>query len=196
MNRDLPGDCPPLETLTAFALSALHEHEGSACAIHIAECAECLRKFDSLTLVAAALPQWPYDILRPGPGLWRRLTQRLSLESGLAALPALPDEPEPPWEEVAPGTFCKVLAEDEPSDRVSMLVRLLPATDYPPHEHADVEELHLLEGELWIDGRKLTQGDYNRADAGSADRRVWSDTGCTCLLITSLRDRLISRPEP
>jgi anti-sigma factor ChrR (cupin superfamily) len=71
-----------------------------------------------------------------------------------------------------------------------MLVRLAPATQYPPHRHAGVEELHLLQGELWIDERKLSAGDYNRAEAGSADRRVWSETGCTCLLITSPRDML------
>ena len=29
-----------------------------------------------------------------------------------------------------------------------MLVRLAPGAAYPPHRHAGVEELHLLEGEL------------------------------------------------
>jgi hypothetical protein len=53
-----------------------------------------------------------------------------------------------------------------------------------------VEELHLLEGELWIDERKLYPGDYNRAEAGTGDKRVWSETGCTCVLITSTRDIL------
>lgn len=32
---------------------------------------------------------------------------------------------------------------------------------YPAHTHAGAEELHLLEGELWINGRKLVPGDYN-----------------------------------
>jgi anti-sigma factor ChrR (cupin superfamily) len=73
-------------------------------------------------------------------------------------------------------------------DRVSMLVRLAPGTEYPPHRHAGTEELHLLEGELWIEDRKLFPGDYNRAIAGTADKRVWSETGCTCLLITSPSD--------
>ena len=55
---------------------------------------------------------------------------------------------------------------------------------------AATEELHLLDGELWIDDRKLSAGDYNSAVAGSADKRVWSETGCTCLLITSPSDVL------
>jgi len=48
--------------------------------------------------------------------------------------------------------------------------------------------LHLLDGELWINDRKLYPGDYNRAEPGTADKRVWSETGCTCVLITSTRD--------
>ena len=71
-----------------------------------------------------------------------------------------------------------------------MLVRLAPGVAYPPHSHAGVEELHLLLGELWIDDKKLYPGDYNRAERGSADKRVWSETGCTCLLITSPSDAL------
>jgi anti-sigma factor ChrR (cupin superfamily) len=69
-------------------------------------------------------------------------------------------------------------------------VKLLPNVEYPPHMHAGVEELHLLEGELWIDSRKLFPGDYNRGEPGTGDKRVWSETGCTCVLITSAKDPL------
>jgi anti-sigma factor ChrR (cupin superfamily) len=105
-------------------------------------------------------------------------------------LPASPQWAEPEWKKVAPGISCKLLATDTDRDRVSMLVRLEPGVDYPPHRHAGVEELHLLHGELWIDERKLHPGDYSRAEAGSADQRVWSETGCTCVLITSPGDEL------
>jgi hypothetical protein len=53
-----------------------------------------------------------------------------------------------------------------------------------------VEELHLLDGELWIEDRKLVPGDYNYGPPGHTDVRVWSETGCTCVLITSTRDTL------
>ncbi len=105
-------------------------------------------------------------------------------------MPAVPQWSEPDWEEVAPGISCKVLATDEEKDVVSMLVRLLPYVPYPSHTHAGVEELHLLDGELWIDRKKLYPGDYNRAEAGTGDQCVWSETGCTCVLITSTRDLL------
>jgi len=60
-----------------------------------------------------------------------------------------------------------------------------------PHTHAGVEELHLLDGELWINGRKLVPGDYNYGEPGALDESVWSETGCTCALITSTGDLLL-----
>jgi anti-sigma factor ChrR (cupin superfamily) len=51
--------------------------------------------------------------------------------------------------------------------------------------------LHLLHGELLIDDKKLQAGDFIRAEAGSVDHRVWSETGCTCVLITSTRDAIL-----
>jgi anti-sigma factor ChrR (cupin superfamily) len=72
-----------------------------------------------------------------------------------------------------------------------MLVRLAPGTDYPRHRHAGVEELHLLHGELMIGDKKLYPGDYNRAEADTVDHRVWSETGCTCVLLTSTKDVLL-----
>jgi hypothetical protein len=50
--------------------------------------------------------------------------------------------------------------------------------------------LHLLDGELWIDERNLFPGDYNYGAPGAGDERVWSETGCTCLLVTSTKDAL------
>ena len=84
----------------------------------------------------------------------------------------------------------QILSTDEHRDRISMLVRLDPNVEYPPHTHAGVEELHLLQGELWIDNRRLVPGDYNRAEPGTSDARVFSQTGCTCVLITSPHDAL------
>jgi len=84
----------------------------------------------------------------------------------------------------------KMLTTDPDKHLVSMLVRLAPGTSYPPHTHARAEELHLLDGELWIEDRKLRPGDYNRAELGTSDSRVWSETGCTCVLTTSTRDIL------
>jgi anti-sigma factor ChrR (cupin superfamily) len=132
----------------------------------------------------------PADILWPEASLWDRLATRIAADAETPVLPAASSPAEPDWEEVAPGISCKLLSTDALHDRVSMLVRLAPGAAYPPHTHAGVEELHLLAGELWIDNRRLFPGDYNRAEPETADRRVWSRTGCMCVLITSTRDRL------
>ena len=131
------------------------------------------------------------DILNPSASLWQRLARRIALEPNARA-PSAPVEQwrEPDWQSVAPGISVKMLAQDAASGMVSMLVRLVPGGEYPPHTHAGLEELHLLEGELWIDERKLYPGDYNRAEPGTGDKRVWSETGCTCVLITSTKDVL------
>jgi RNA polymerase sigma factor (sigma-70 family) len=131
------------------------------------------------------------DLLRPSTSLQERLARRIAAHTGgQPVLPAAPQWSEPDWEEVAPGISCKLLATDAEKHRVSMLVRLAPDASYPPHTHAGVEELHLLNGELWIDERKLVPGDYNLGVPGGGDQRVWSETGCACVLFTSTKDVL------
>jgi anti-sigma factor ChrR (cupin superfamily) len=130
-------------------------------------------------------------LLSPRESVREQLAQRIATETGLPSATARATRwNEPPWNEVSPGIFCQLLANDSDAKRVSMLVRLLPGVEYPPHQHAGVEELHLLEGELWIDARKLYAGDYNIAMPGSGDKRVWSETGCVCVLVTSTEDIL------
>jgi anti-sigma factor ChrR (cupin superfamily) len=158
---------------------------------HIASCPDCRRELESLRPVLDRFVSWPTDVLRPGISLQRRLARRIAQETGKQPVqPPARRWCEPAWEQVAPGIECKLLAADAQRHRVSMLVRLAPGASYPPHTHADVEELHLLDGELWIDERKLVPGDYNYGAPQAVDERVWSETGCTCLLVTSTRDIL------
>lgn len=189
-------DCISIESLTSFAVGAVPSAKADEYAIHLTECAHCEREFDSLRVLAANLAAWPKEVLQPSASLWDRLSARLPRQQEVPPLPAADLPGEVLWEEVSPGISCSILAADFVTDRVSMLVRLQPGVDYPAHEHADLEELHLLEGELWINDRKLLAGDYSRAEAGSADHRVWSETGCTCVLITSMRDRLLDQLAP
>jgi anti-sigma factor ChrR (cupin superfamily) len=185
-------ECDQTELVALHALGALRHEDSCAVQAHIASCSECQQELESLRPVVESFASWPTDLLRPAESLWDRLARRIADESGTVPLPhAAPERLEPEWEEAAPGISCKLLATDTERHRVSMLVRLAPKTEYPPHTHAGLEELHLLAGELWIDDRKLYPGDYNRSEPGTADQRVWSETGCTCVLITSLRDVLV-----
>jgi len=194
--RSLNGNsCEQSEATCAYAAQALAASEVAAAEAHIAACPDCQRELESLRPVIDSLVSWPADVLRPTPSLQARLALRIAEETGKE--PVLPPSrrgaqawSEPEWEEVAPGIECKLLATDTERHRVSMLVRLAPGASYPAHTHAGAEELHLLDGELWIDERKLFPGDYNYGAPGAGDERVWSETGCTCLLVTSTKDVL------
>jgi anti-sigma factor ChrR (cupin superfamily) len=183
--------CPHSERTCAYALQALPANEAVAAEAHIAACPQCRRELESLRPVVDRFPAWPTDVVRPAASLQERLARRIAEETGKEPVPPPARTwSEPDWEKVAPGIECKLLATDEERHRVSMLVRLAPGASYPAHTHAGVEELHLLEGELWIDERKLIPGDYNYGAPGAGDERVWSATGCTCVLITSTKDTL------
>lgn len=181
--------CDQAELVGVAAIGALSLFELSAAEAHLSACWQCRRELESLRPVVDSFVAWPTDVLRPAASLRERLARSIAPHADMRAM--APERwPDPEWEEVAPGISCKLLATDTEKHMVSMLVRLAPGTDYPPHTHAGVEELHLLEGELWIDERKLHAGDYNRAAAGTSDKRVWSKAGCTCVLVTSTRDAL------
>jgi anti-sigma factor ChrR (cupin superfamily) len=169
----------------------LASNKVAAVEAHIASCVECQHELESLRSVVNQFVSWPTDVLRPTASLQMRLALRIAEETGeQPMLPPAQQWAEPDWEQVAPGIECKLLATDTERQRVSMLVRLAPGANYPAHTHAGVEELHLLAGELWIDERKLFPGDYNYGAPGANDERVWSETGCTCVLITSTKDIL------
>ena len=181
-----------LDSVFLYALHALPPSEVPVVEAQISACAECRREVETLRPLLGSFVSWPTDVLRPATSLWDRLSQRIAAETGTQPVSPAPSRSvEPEWEAVAPGISCKLLATDTEKRRVSMLVRLAPGTDYPAHRHAGVEELHLLHGELRVDGKKLQPGDYLRSELDSVDRRVWSETGCTCVLLTSTDDVIL-----
>jgi hypothetical protein len=186
-----PRPCAQSEVTCAYAAQALPPSEIGAAEAHIARCRECQRQLRGLRPVLDRFVAWPTDVLRPSASLQQRLARRVAADTGKEpVLPPAPQWSEPGWEQVAPGIECKLLADDAENHRVSMLVRLAPGASYPAHTHAGVEELHLLDGELWINGHKLVSGDYNYGAPGALDESVWSETGCTCVLVTSVKDVL------
>ena len=185
------GRCDRTELVAGYALDTLPPNEAAELEAHAAECKACKEQLEWLRPIVASLVTWPTDVLRPSASLQERLARRIAAETGSEPiLPAGSLWKEPEWKEVAPGISCKILATDTERDRVTMLVRLLAGASYPPHTHAGVEELHLLDGELWIEDRLLYPGDYNYGKPGDSDQRVYSETGCTCVLITSPSDVL------
>jgi quercetin dioxygenase-like cupin family protein len=180
-----------LDLLFLFALQALPPHEMASVEDQILSCHECRQEIETLRPVVRSFVGWSTDVLRPAESLWGRLATRIASETGTKPfVPPLEAPAKPQWEEAAPGIHVKILARNTQIDSVSMLVRLDPGTDYPAHRHAGIEELHLLHGILKVDDRTLYPGDFIHAEAGSVDHRVWSETGCTCFLMTSTEDAL------
>jgi hypothetical protein len=174
-----------------YVLQVLPPTEIAGAETHFSSCTDCQQELESLRPLVGAFTSRPTDVVRPAQSLWPRLAQRIGNETGTEPLLAPPEiSSKPQWEQAAPGIHVKILSKDEERDMVSMLVRLDPGTDYPAHVHAGVEDLHLLHGILHVDDRTLYPGDFIHAEAGSVDQRVWSETGCTCFLMTSTKDAL------
>jgi quercetin dioxygenase-like cupin family protein len=180
-----------LDLVFQFALQSLSPREMASVEAQILSCEDCRQELETLRPIVRSFVGWSTDVLRPAESLWGRLAKRIATEAGTQPfVPPLEAPAKPEWEEAAPGIHVKILAKNTGTDSVSMLVRLDPGTDYPAHRHAGIEELHLLHGILKVDDRTLYPGDFIHAEAGSVDHRVWSETGCTCFLMTSAEDNL------
>lgn len=180
-----------LDRVFLYVLQALPPDELASVGAQISSCEACRHEIEMLRPVIQSFVGWSTDVLRPAESLWSRLANRIASEDGTQPfVPPLGSPGKPQWEEAAPGIHVKILARNTENDSVSMLVRLDPGTDYPGHTHAGTEELHLLHGILKVDERTLYPGDFIHNEAGSEDHRVWSETGCTCFLMTSTEDTL------
>ena len=180
-----------LDRVFLYVLQALPTQELASVEVQISSCEDCRHEVETLRPVVQSFVGWSTEVLRPADSLWSRLAERIASEEGTQPFVPRPDmSVKPEWEEAAPGIHVKILARNTENDSVSMLVRLDPGTDYPGHTHAGIEELHLLHGILKVDERTLHPGDFIHNEAGTEDHRVWSETGCTCFLMTSTEDAL------
>jgi hypothetical protein len=180
-----------LDLVFLFALQALPPAEIASVEAQISSCEDCQQEIETLRPIVRSFVGWSTDVLRPAESLWSRIANRIASETSTPPfVPPLEAPVKPEWEEAAPGIRVKILASNAENESVSMLVRLDPGTDYPGHTHGGIEELHLLHGILKVDDRTLYPGDFIHSEAGSVDLRVWSETGCTCFLVTSTKDSL------
>lgn len=87
----------------------------------------------------------------------------------------------------APGLSCKLLFHDVIQQRATQLLRIAPGAVVPPHQHADAEELYIVEGSCVFHGETFAVGDYIRMTAGSVHDLVTSEHGCVLLVQGSTR---------
>ena len=93
-------------------MQALAPDEVAAVEAHIASCSHCRQELETLRPVAESFVLWPTNVLRPSAFLQERIARRIAAETGESAVAPLGRRwQEPPWEEVAPGIFCKLPVE-------------------------------------------------------------------------------------
>jgi anti-sigma factor ChrR (cupin superfamily) len=63
------------------------------------------------------------------------------------------------------------------------IVRMEAGAGFPEHRHDSPEFIYILEGELVQNGERLGRGWASVSGAGTVDRDVHTDTGCTFLLV-------------
>jgi anti-sigma factor ChrR (cupin superfamily) len=171
------------ERAALYALGLLEADEARDFEQHLrAGCASCRREVDAFAAAAAELAL-AAPAVAPGPEVRTRLLARVEpppagFHFALAH--------EGAWLDVGPGVARKDLGGAQTGGSRSYLVRLEPGALVAVHRHARDEHCYVLAGDLHVAGRRLTQGDYHRADAGSEHADLRSPAGCLLLVIESL----------
>jgi anti-sigma factor ChrR (cupin superfamily) len=86
-----------------------------------------------------------------------------------------------------PGVEICIFYTDSLSKRVSGALKAAPGMHYPLHQHAGVEEIYMLSGDLRIGSEVYGAGDYIRSQPGSAHAPK-SHNGCMFFFNTSMDD--------
>lgn len=125
------------------------------------------------------------------PGHAARLRERVM--DRITADPRVPLElvtvrqSEGEWTSLYPLVERKILFEDPASRTRTVLLRLAPSAQIPPHGHAIHEECLVLAGALSIGTLTLTTGDYHVAPAGVPHPVVSSASGALIFLRQEMR---------
>ena len=197
MNRkNRPSIANLHELAPIYALGALDASDQASFERHLHQgcdsCTEDVRSFAEVaSLVGESVPAEPPKHLRDkllhsithGP----RVPGILFRQSGL--LIARSDEFA--WQTLAPGILLKTLYQDAARKYHTSLVRMEAGAHYPSHNHAEIEELFMLSGDLHVEGQLMRAGDYCRGDSGSVHGETFTDAGCLFLLMASQENQIV-----
>ncbi len=87
------------------------------------------------------------------------------------------------WQDLpAPGAKVRNLFVDKDRGRATLLIKLEPGTAFPDHNHPDVEECLVLEGDLELGGKIMHRFDYMRIPKGGQHGTPRTVNGCIVLV--------------
>lgn len=194
---DRPSTHEMTDVAALYALGALSQHEARFFEEHLAEgCDACSAELESFAQTVRALAFSAPDEQPPArvrADLLARLSKSGSDQGEESArtddskqfVSILATEGE--WREVQEGVLLKKLHVDRATGIATSLVRMLPGTALPVHQHIGVEQFLVIEGDCNVAGQKLGPGDYHRAEAGSTHQTTYTVDGTLFLLIAPER---------
>lgn len=179
------------------ALSALSQFEARAFEQHVADgCHACAAELESFEQTVSALA-FSAPAAEPSSTIRDELIARLSrpdsVRMAASSRPVAADQFvsilafEGEWREIQEGVRLKKLHVDQTTGIATSLVRMLPGTALPVHQHLGVEQFFVIEGDCNVAGQKLEPGDYHRAEAGSTHETTYTTGGTLFLLIAPER---------
>jgi|SRR6476469_2117286 len=196
------------EIAPLYALDILEEEDRRVVEQCMAELPELEIELEEFQVGVAAIPYSLPDVAI-APGVKDRLFQRIAnvetlyatcLQPAAIAPPPI-GPPIPPFTVRAgdvrwrnhpvPGVTMARLSVDKAKREIVCLLRAEPGVTYPPHRHAAVEEIFMLEGDLEVDGEVYGRGDYIRSSPGSI-HSPYTSTGCMFFIRTSIDDEMLN----
>lgn len=85
----------------------------------------------------------------------------------------------------ARGVKFRPLYADWRANRRTILLKMEPGAELPDHDHAGVEEVVMIQGDLTIGGTTLRAGDYIRNEPGAEHGVPRTEGGCVCIVISA-----------
>jgi quercetin dioxygenase-like cupin family protein len=180
-----------------YALGALSQHEARSFEEHLAEgCDICQAELESFEQTVRAVA---FGIAEAEPParvraeLLAKVSKSVPEQTGESVptgglgqfVSILASEGK--WLELREGVLLKKLHVDQATGIATSLVRMLPGTALPCHQHLGVEQFFVIEGDCNVAGQRLTSGDYHRAEAGSIHETTYTVDGTLFLLIAPER---------
>jgi anti-sigma factor ChrR (cupin superfamily) len=194
---DHPATHEITEIVVLYSLGALSQHEARSFETHVSDgCNACRAELESFELTVSALAlSAPEE--QPPAGV------RAALLTRVGGMPVAEPAVEPArteagpfvsilasegrWLELCVGVLVKKLHVDHATGIATSLVKMLPGTALPIHQHLGVEQVFVIEGDCHVAGQKLKSGDYHRAEAGSIHESTYTVDGTLFLLIAPER---------
>jgi anti-sigma factor ChrR (cupin superfamily) len=124
--------------------------------------------------------------IEPPPALLGQIEARLDARAKLENLSRTLRANEGEWIALAPGVRFKELNRNEALGRWTILVDAQPGACFPPHEHAQDEEIYMISGDLSIGDLELGPGDFHFSPAGSRHPENRSRAGCRCIIAQAM----------